>query len=78
MNRAAYGRCGARRSVFALAEVVRPGWGGSVCVLSPGHEGLHRDRTGDGWFATPEIADTVAVSLLVRLLTNRPRTEDRS
>ncbi|MET9673515.1 hypothetical protein ABZY68_10545 [Streptomyces sp. NPDC006482] len=54
--------------MFAVAEVVRPVCGGSVCVLASGHEGLHRDRTGDGWFATPEIADAVTVSLLARLL----------
>ncbi|WP_024760552.1 hypothetical protein [Streptomyces exfoliatus] len=78
MSRAAYARCGAKRSAFAVVEAIRPVWGGAVCVLAPGHKGLHRDRTGGGWFATPEIADAVAVSLLVRLLTDRPGTEDGS
>lgn len=41
-------RCGARRSVYAVAEVVRPVWGGSVRVLAVGHDGLHRDRAGEG------------------------------
>ncbi|MFE2014008.1 hypothetical protein [Streptomyces sp. NPDC059491] len=57
-------RCGARRSVFAVAEVVRAVWGGSVCVLAVGHDGHHRDRAGDGWWVTPEIADAVSLSLL--------------
>ncbi len=65
-------RCGARRSVFAVAEVVRPVWGGSVCVLVVGHEGSHRDRAGDGWWVTPEIADAVTVSLLAHALTAAP------
>ncbi|MET9674982.1 hypothetical protein ABZY68_18080 [Streptomyces sp. NPDC006482] len=65
-------RCGARRSVFAVAEVVRPVWGGSVCVLAVGHDGPHRDRAGDGWWVTPEIADAVSVSLLARALAPEP------
>ncbi len=71
-------RCGARRSVFAVAEVVRPVWGGAVCVLPVGHEGLHRDRAGDGWWVTPEIADAASVSLLARVLTTEPELEFRS
>ncbi|WP_024757986.1 hypothetical protein [Streptomyces exfoliatus] len=65
-------RCGARRSVLDVAEVVRPVWGGSVCVLAAGHEGPHRDRAGDGWWVTPEIADAVTVSLLTRALAPEP------
>ncbi|MER5206790.1 hypothetical protein [Streptomyces sp. NPDC002825] len=65
-------RCGARRSVYAVAEVVRPVWGGSVCVRTVGHEGPHRDRAGDGWWVTPEIADVVTVSLLAHALTPEP------
>ncbi|MEU2077534.1 hypothetical protein [Streptomyces sp. NPDC013489] len=61
-------RCGARRSVFAVAEVVRAVWGGSVCVLTVGHDGHHRDRAGDGWWVTPEIADAVSLSLLTHAL----------
>ncbi|MFD3533537.1 hypothetical protein [Streptomyces sp. NPDC058664] len=65
-------RCGARRSVLAVAEVVRPVWGGSVCVLAVGHDGSHRDRAGDGWRVTPEIADAVTVSLLADALAAGP------
>ncbi|MFB7030825.1 MULTISPECIES: hypothetical protein [unclassified Streptomyces] len=65
-------RCGARRSVLAVAEAVRPVWAGSVCVLGPGHEGPHRDRAGDGWWVTPEIADAVSVSLVAHALTAEP------
>ncbi|MEV6245684.1 hypothetical protein AB0M38_05690 [Streptomyces sp. NPDC051742] len=61
-------RCGARRSVFDVAEAVRPVWGGSVCVLAVAHDGPHRDRAGDGWWVTPEIADAVTVSLLAGAL----------
>ncbi|MFJ7988985.1 hypothetical protein [Streptomyces sp. NPDC096351] len=68
-------RCGARRSVHAVADVVRPVWGGAVCVLAPGHEGHHRDRAGDGWWVTPEIADAVCLSLLTRALTTAPEPE---
>ncbi|NML54916.1 hypothetical protein HHL19_34400 [Streptomyces sp. R302] len=68
-------RCGARRSVYAVAEVVRPVWGGSVCVLDAGHDGLHRDRAGDGWWVTPEVADAVSVSLLARALAAEPEPE---
>ncbi|MEV8590208.1 hypothetical protein AB0424_25065 [Streptomyces sp. NPDC051180] len=50
--------------MFAVAEVVRAVWGGSVCVLAVGHDGHHRDRAGDGWWVTPEIADAVSLSLL--------------
>ncbi|MFJ8662424.1 hypothetical protein [Streptomyces sp. NPDC093795] len=55
--------------MFAVAEVVRPVWGGSVCVLAVAHDGPHRDRAGDGWWMTPEIADAVTVSLLAHALT---------
>ncbi|MFD8645297.1 hypothetical protein ACFV14_33905 [Streptomyces zaomyceticus] len=68
-------RCGARRSVFAVAEVVRAVWGGSVCVLAVGHDGHHRDRAGDGWWVTPEIADAVALSLLTHALRVDPVAE---
>ncbi|MFG2838186.1 hypothetical protein ACGFYE_24630 [Streptomyces zaomyceticus] len=68
-------RCGARRSVFAVAEVVRAVWGGSVCVLAVGHDGHHRDRAGDGWWVTPEIADAVALSLLTHGLKAGPEPE---
>ncbi|MFJ5939140.1 hypothetical protein [Streptomyces sp. NPDC093071] len=71
-------RCGARRSVLAVAETVRPVWGGSVCVLGPGHDGPHRDRAGDGWWVTPEIADAVSVSLLTRALATEPEPGFRS
>ncbi|MFE1903379.1 hypothetical protein ACFW96_06890 [Streptomyces gardneri] len=71
-------RCGARRSVCDVAEVVRPVWGGSVCVLAVGHDGPHRDRAGDGWWVTPEIADAVTVSLLARTLAAPPEPEFRS
>lgn len=71
-------RCGARRSVLDVAEVVRPVWGGSVCVLAVAHDGPHRDRAGDGWWVTPEIADAVTVSLLTRALTDPPEPEFRS
>jgi hypothetical protein len=56
--------------VFAVAAVVRPVCGGSVCVLAEGHEGPHRDRAGDAWWVTPEIADAVSVSLLAQALAN--------
>ncbi|GHF97050.1 hypothetical protein ACFFSH_07955 [Streptomyces filamentosus] len=68
-------RCGARRSVYAVAEAVRPVWGGSVCVLDVGHGGLHRDRAGDGWWVTPEIADAVSASLAARVLAVEPEPE---
>ncbi|MFD4315182.1 hypothetical protein [Streptomyces sp. NPDC058548] len=68
-------RCGARRSVFAVADVVRAVWGGSVCVLAVGHDGHHRDRAGDGWWVTPEIADAVSLSLLTHALTAAPEPE---
>lgn len=68
MSRGVAGRCGARRSVFAVAAVVRPVCGGSVCVLAEGHEGPHQDRAGDAWWVTPEIADAVSVSLLAQAL----------
>ncbi|MFD4375454.1 hypothetical protein [Streptomyces sp. NPDC058486] len=68
-------RCGARRSVLAVSEVVRPVWGGSVCVLGVGHDGLHRDRAGDGWWVTPEIADAVSLTLLTHALKTRPHPE---
>ncbi|MFD3567222.1 hypothetical protein [Streptomyces sp. NPDC058667] len=58
--------------MFAVAEVVRPVWGGSVCVLAMGHVGPHRDRAGDGWWVTPEIADAVTVPLLADALTAGP------
>ncbi|MEW2632386.1 hypothetical protein AB0903_12155 [Streptomyces sp. NPDC048389] len=62
------GRCGARRSVYAIAAVVRPVCAGSVCVLASGHDGPHHDRAGDAWWVTPEIADAVSVSLLAHAL----------
>lgn len=68
MSRGVSGRCGARRSVFAVVAVVRPVCAGSVCVLASGHEGPHHDRAGDAWWVTPEIADAVSVSLLARAL----------
>ncbi|MFC7795167.1 hypothetical protein ACFUIZ_12415 [Streptomyces cinereoruber] len=71
-------RCGARRSVHAVAEAVRPVWAGSVCVLGPGHDGPHRDRAGDGWWVTPELADAVSVSLLTHALASGPEPEYRS
>ncbi|MFE0652259.1 hypothetical protein ACFVZH_27140 [Streptomyces sp. NPDC059534] len=71
-------RCGVRRSVLSVAETVRPVWGGSVCVLAVGHDGAHRDRAGDGWWVTPEIADAVTVSLLAHALTATPEPEFRS
>ncbi|MEU6948841.1 hypothetical protein ABZ957_26970 [Streptomyces sp. NPDC046316] len=55
-------RCGARRSVFAVAEIVRPVWAGAVCVLDAGHRGPHRDRAGDGWWVTPGAEGAVGVS----------------
>ncbi|MET9932931.1 MULTISPECIES: hypothetical protein [unclassified Streptomyces] len=71
-------RCGARRSVLAVAETVRPVWAGAVCVLSAGHEGPHRDRAGDGWWVTPEIADAAGVSVPTRALAAEPEPEFRS
>ncbi|GGT31178.1 hypothetical protein [Streptomyces purpureus] len=64
--------------MFATAEVVRPVWAGSVCVLAVGHDGPHRDRAGDAWWVTPEIADAVSASLLARALTPTPEPEFRS
>ncbi|MFI8371706.1 hypothetical protein [Streptomyces sp. NPDC085466] len=64
--------------MYAVAETVRPVWAGSVCVLDAGHDGLHRDRAGDGWWVTPEIADAVSVSLLADALTPEPEPEFRS
>ncbi|MFH9726994.1 hypothetical protein ACH4M4_29115 [Streptomyces sp. NPDC017254] len=61
--------------MFAVAEVVRAVWGGSVCVLAVGHEGHHRDRAGDGWWVTPEIADAVSLSLLAHALRTAPEPE---
>lgn len=55
--------------MLAVPEVVRPVWGGSVCVLDVDHDGPHRDRAGDGWWVTPEIADAVSVLLVTRALT---------
>lgn len=73
------GRCGARRSVFAVAAVVRPVCAGSVCVLASGHDGPHHDRAGDAWWVTPEIADAVTVSFLAHMLADafgRPAGEE--
>ncbi|MFD7325002.1 hypothetical protein ACFV9D_28590 [Streptomyces sp. NPDC059875] len=64
--------------MFAIAEVVRPVCAGSVCVLDVGHDGPHRDRAGDGWWVTPEIADAVSVPLLARAFTAAPEPEFRS
>ncbi|MGW7290616.1 hypothetical protein ACWGH4_34665 [Streptomyces sp. NPDC054847] len=78
MSRGVADRCGARRSVFAVAAVVRPVCGGWVCVLAAGHDGPHHDRAGDAWWVTPEVADAVGVSLLARALANalgRPEEE---
>ncbi|MFE6103719.1 hypothetical protein ACFVQ4_27660 [Streptomyces laurentii] len=61
-------RCGARRPDNAVVEVMRPVCAGSVCVLAPGHDGSHRDRAGDAWWVTPELADAVTVSLLAHAL----------
>ncbi|MEU4270910.1 hypothetical protein [Streptomyces sp. NPDC026092] len=71
-------RCGARRPVVAVVEVMRAVCAGSVCVLAPGHDGPHRDRAGDAWWVTPEIADAVSVSLLTRALAGEPEPEFRS
>ncbi|MFJ3586207.1 hypothetical protein ACIPPS_28815 [Streptomyces sp. NPDC090127] len=71
-------RCGARRPVIAVVEVMRPVCAGSVCVLVVGHDGPHRDRAGDAWWVTPEIADAVSVSLVARALTAGPEPEFRS
>ncbi|MFD9035987.1 hypothetical protein ACFVZW_33335 [Streptomyces sp. NPDC059567] len=71
-------RCGARRSVFAVAEAVRPVCAGSVCVLAVGHDGPHRDRAGAAWWVTPEIADAVSVALFARALKAAPEPEFRS
>ncbi|MET9438621.1 hypothetical protein [Streptomyces sp. NPDC006551] len=70
-------RCGARRPVIAVVEVMRPVCAGSVCVLAVGHDGPHRDREGDAWWVTPEIADAVSVALLVRALRAPPEPEFR-
>ncbi|MEU8539664.1 hypothetical protein AB0C52_06610 [Streptomyces sp. NPDC048717] len=40
----------------AVVEVVRPVFGGWVCVLDPGHGGPHRDRAGDAWWVRLETA----------------------
>ncbi|BAU84119.1 hypothetical protein SLA_3205 [Streptomyces laurentii] len=47
---------------------MRPVCAGSVCVLAPGRSGSHRDRAGDAWWVTPELADAVTVSLLTHAL----------
>ncbi|MFF6778605.1 hypothetical protein ACFY8W_34360 [Streptomyces sp. NPDC012637] len=61
-------RCGARRPSVAVVEVMRPVCAGSVCVLAVEHGGPHRDRAGDAWWVTPEIADAVSVSLFAHAL----------
>ncbi|MGW4162194.1 hypothetical protein [Streptomyces sp. NPDC004788] len=72
------GRCGARRPAIAVVEVMRPVCAGSVCVLPTGHDGPHRDRAGDAWWVTPEIADAVSVSLLAHALGAAPEPEYQS
>lgn len=64
--------------MLAIPEVVRPVWGGSVCVLDVGHDGPHRDRAGDGWWVTPEIADAVSLSLVTLALAAGAEPEFRS
>ncbi|GAA3394374.1 hypothetical protein [Streptomyces roseoviridis] len=71
-------RCGARRPVIAVVEAMRAVCAGSVCVLAVGHGGPHRDRAGDAWWVTPEIADAVSVSLLTHALAAGPEPEFRS
>ncbi|MGW7432126.1 hypothetical protein ACWGIN_21565 [Streptomyces sp. NPDC054861] len=57
--------------MFAVGEVVRPVWAGAVCVLDAGHDGQHRDRAGDGWWA-------LSASLTTRALAADPEPEFRS
>ncbi|MEU9702141.1 hypothetical protein [Streptomyces sp. NPDC047981] len=64
--------------MVAVVEVMRAVCAGSVCVLGVGHDGPHRDRAGDAWWVTPEIADAVSVSLLTRALAVEPEPEFRS
>ncbi|MFF9018384.1 hypothetical protein ACF09C_36175 [Streptomyces sp. NPDC014870] len=64
--------------MVAVVEVMRAVCAGSVCVLAVGHDGPHRDRAGDAWWVTPEIADAVSVSLLTRALVVEPEPEFRS